>query len=222
METTIRKIVAKQGYVFIPQHMPELGTLEAASILGSANILEGFSTIQKLRPHTQSNATPNTYSGNFGTEEFPFHTDLAHWAIPPRYLMLRCIVGSNAVTTSLFDGNLLLDAMGSTLLRRTLVQPRRPLRYGKQLLRLLEYLDGNDSKFLRWDSIFLRPATAESEKTFSLVVEYIGSNNAEDMVLLSLGDTLIIDNWRMMHRRSAVPLTASNRNIERVYLGEIN
>jgi L-asparagine oxygenase len=83
-------------------------------------------------------------------------------------------------------------------------------------------LEGVDTGVLRWDSIFLHPATAESEKTHSLVAAYIKSVAAKDVVLLTPGDTLIVDNWRMIHRRSPVPVGAVDRHIDRVYLGELH
>jgi L-asparagine oxygenase len=222
MSVALRQIVSDHGYALIAQHKPELETVDAVSLLGSVLTLEGFSAVQELRPHAKSSASPNTYSGNFGEGEFPMHTDLAHWAVPPRYLILRCIRGASEVATSVFDGNVMIDDIGPTSLRRTLVQPRRPLRNGKQLLRLLDYLEGYDTGVLRWDSIFLHPATDESEKTHSLVATYIKSVAAREVVLLNLGDTLIIDNWRMIHRRSPVPTSAAGRHIDRVYVGELH
>lgn len=222
MSVALRQIVSEHGYALIAQYKPGLETVEALSLLGSILTLEGFSSVQELRPHAKSSAPPNTYSGNFGTGKFPMHTDLAHWAVPPRYLALRCIRGASEVATGVFDGNLMIEDIGSTSLRRTLVQPRRPLSNGKQLLRLLDYVEGSDAGVLRWDSIFLHPATADSEKTHSLVATYIKSVAAKDVVLLTPGDTLIVDNWRMIHRRSPVPAGAADRHIDRVYLGELH
>ncbi|MFY9260752.1 MAG: TauD/TfdA family dioxygenase [Gallionella sp.] len=116
----------------------------------------------------------------------------------------------------------MIDDMGETSLRRTLVQSRRPLRNGKPLLRLFDYFEGHDAGVLRWDSIFLRPATGDSEKTYSLVATYIASVVAQEVILLNPGDTLIVDNWRMIHRRSPVPAGATDRHIDRVYLGDLN
>lgn len=222
MSTPLAESVATNGYALIPGHRPDLTTVEAVSLLGTPLTLTGFSTIQELRPHEASDAAPNTYSGNFGVGEFPMHTDLAHWAVPPRYLVLRCIQGAAEVATCVIDGNILIEQFGTTLLRRTLVQPRRPVGNGKQLLRLMDRFDHCDAPVLRWDSIYLRPATAESEKAFMLVSKHIASMVKDDAVLLAPGDTLVIDNWRMIHRRSPVPETAANRHIDRVYVGVLH
>lgn len=222
MSTPLAQTVATNGYAFIPHHLPDLATVEAVSLVGMPLTLTGFSTVQELRPHEASDAAPNTYSGNFGVGEFPMHTDLAHWAVPPRYLVLRCIQGAPEVATGVIDGNILIDYFGSTLLRRTLVQPRRPIGNGKQLLRLMDCFDDCDVPVFRWDSIYLRPATAESEAAFTLVSKHIASMDRDDVVLLSPGDTLVLDNWRMIHRRSPVPAAAANRHIDRVYVGELH
>lgn len=222
MNNLLAQTVASNGFAFIPCHRPDLSTVEAVSLLGTPLTLAGFSTVQELRPHRALDAAPNTYSGNFGVGEFPMHTDLAHWAIPPRYLVLRCIQGASEVSTGLIDGNVLIKKIGSTLLRRTLVQPRRPLGNGKQLLRLLDCLDDYDVPLLRWDSIYLHPASAESEAVFALVSRQIASLDRYDAILLAHGDTLVLDNWRIIHRRSSVPATAANRLIERVYVGALH
>lgn len=221
MSTSLAQEVATNGYALIPRHRPDLATVEAVSLLGTPVALTGFSTVQELRPHETSDAAPNTYSGNFGIGEFPMHTDLAHWAVPPRYLVLRCIQGASQVSTRVLDGNILIEHFGCTLLRRTLVQPRRPLSNGKQLLRLMDRFADCDAPVLRWDSIYLRPATAESETAFLLVSEYIASMTRNNVVLLASGDTLVVDNWRIIHGRSPVAVTTKDRHINRVYVGEL-
>ncbi len=42
-----------------------------------------------------------------------------------------------------------------------------------------------------------------------------------DFVLEQTGDTLVVDNWRMLHARSAVPMTQRNRKIHRAYLSTL-
>jgi L-asparagine oxygenase len=222
MSSNIEHAVAQNGFVLVKQHAPELCTLDAIASLGSILTLDGFSAIQELRPRIASTALPNTYSGNFGTADFPMHTDLAQWVVPPRYIALRCIKGAQDVATRIFDGNLMVEEIGATLMHRILVQPRRPLRNGKQLLRLLDFFDAYDSPILRWDSIFLRPATAESEAAHTTVRDYIADIIPKEIVLLTLGDTLIIDNWRMLHGRSPAPAPTADRHIDRVYMGGIH
>jgi L-asparagine oxygenase len=89
----------RDGFSFYPRLLVELATAQVANILGStANLSqllpESGIPVQTLVPRETNEAGLNQYSGNFGLAEFPLHSDLAHWALPPRYFMLRCIVGA--------------------------------------------------------------------------------------------------------------------------------
>ncbi len=196
-------------------------SLEVATRLGIVDIVEGLAAVQTLIPRMMSDSPPNTYSGNFGYSAFPLHTDLAHWARPPRYFLLRCIRGSEHVTTRILDGRFLVDALGSHTLRATLVQPRRPMRNGKQLLRLLSLSHYSSCDLLRWDSIYLQPASESSAKVFGDILEFLGGAQPIDVSLPEPGDTLLVDNWRCLHGRSATSDKDRARHYERVYLKEV-
>ena len=135
MAENIRKAVAERGFVLIRQLAPELETIEAMERLGTIVQATSLPSIQTLKPKVT--AEPNTYSGNYGMGEFPLHSDLAHWMVPPQYLGLRCLSGVAGVYTKLLDGTDLIDSIGNLGLQRTLVQPRRLLASGRPLLRLL-------------------------------------------------------------------------------------
>jgi hypothetical protein len=218
----LNKEIAMHGYALVRSHRPGALSLDALSDLGQVDVVEGLNPIQTLVPREKSEALPNTYSGNFGVTEFPLHTDLAHWAIPPRYLALRCIRGVESVATRLLDGKFLMKRFGIDTLRTILVQPRRPIRNGKQLLQLLERV-GTSSEFrLRWDSIYLKPASALSDELFADVLEFVTSLEPSEIFLLERGDTLIIDNWRYLHGRANAADSAKNRQIDRAYLVSIS
>jgi L-asparagine oxygenase len=153
----------------------------------------------------------------FGTNKFPLHTDLAHWRFPPRFLMLRCVAGYEAVATLLIDGMDVIANIDPIVLSRTLVRPRRRVQGMIPLLRLY---DGqkSDRGLLRWDDIFIRPASQAGEIGVQNFRECLASFNPISFFLAKQGDTLIIDNWRMLHGRSAVVPTCSARVIERLYL----
>ena len=83
----------RDGYVFLESYCPDEEDAVVAASLGGVLTLSNGSAIHPLTPMRREAATPNTYSGIYGYERFPFHTDLAHWRSPPRYLILRCEVG---------------------------------------------------------------------------------------------------------------------------------
>lgn len=213
--------LANCGFAVVRGHMPGVNTLAAVSDFGHVDVVEGLAPVQTLVPKSRTSSPPNTYSGNFGLREFPLHTDLAHWALPPRFLVLRCVSGVEAVPTRILDGVMLLNKFGLTKLRRILVQPRRPMRNGKQLLNLCEPGTSRGPCRLRWDSIYLRPANAEASRGFADVLEYLSGVPAQEISLVDPGDTLIVDNWRSLHGRGGAGPAATGRKIERVYLRSI-
>ena len=220
MPLNIARQLTVDGYAMISGFLPEISGIAAFSELGTVVQLSGLADVQVLTPRHSERATPNTYSGNFGTEEFPLHTDLAHWFLPPRYFALRCIVGSRNVLTRLVDINELIAATGRQYLMRALVRPRRPLKRSRPLLRLLSR-QLNGSEVFRWDSLFVVPATNESRVAFEHVADYLDSLEPIEVCLQNPGDTLILDNWRMLHGRSQVSTADELRRIERAYLGDI-
>ena len=209
------------GFVIISGHLPELSGLPAFSELGKVVKLPGVAEVQVLTPRHEATTSPNTYSGNFGIHAFPLHTDLAHWFLPPRYLALRCVVGVQQVATRLVDSKDLVATVGNANLRRALVRPRRPMKRNRPLLRLLRYHEDGPTLF-RWDSLFIVPGTKASAAICETVAEYLVATKPEEVVLGHCGDTLIIDNWRMLHGRSPVSRADERRQIERAYFGAMN
>lgn len=218
----IAEAIAMHGYALVRGHRPYLPSLDALSEFGQIDTVEGLHSVQTLVPHDLTEAPPNTYSGNFGVAEFPLHTDLAHWAVPPRFLALRCVHGSESVATRLLDGWVLTKQFRPDLLRTILVQPRRPMQNGKQLLQLLERIESSEHFRLRWDTVYLRPATSHSAELFANVFAFLSRTQPSEFVLLERGDTLIVDNWRCLHGRASAPDSARTRQIDRAYLRSIS
>lgn len=217
----VSKDLAERGFAVVRDHMPGASALAAVSDFGHVDVVEGLAPVQTLVPKDQTSSPPNTYSGNFGLCEFPLHTDLAHWALPPRFLVLRCVSGVEAVPTRILDGQTLLRKFGLTNLRRVLVQPRRPMRNGKQLLNLCEPGTELGTCRLRWDSVYLKPANAEASRVFADILEYLSGVPVQQISLVDPGDTLIVDNWRSLHGRGSAGASVTGRKIQRVYLRSI-
>jgi L-asparagine oxygenase len=204
---------------------PHSSTTEVAQALGCVVNIEilvpysGISAVQSLRPKTASDCGQNRYSGHYGLGIFPLHSDLAHWAIPPRYLLLRCVVGSSDVFTHLLPWTPIVELMGAAALRRSVFAARKRRVGCSGLVRAMSYHDG--SEVLRWDPIFLEPLNQPAN---ALVLAMLDSpwNIPFLKVLLHLpGDTLLIDNWRMLHGRAEVSTQSTTRHIDRVYLAEV-
>jgi alpha-ketoglutarate-dependent taurine dioxygenase len=218
----IIKRVRKTGYAFIQHLDPELSTEEIATKFGSvvnmSSFLASVPKVQSLMPRKSHPRLMNQYSGQYGTEEFPLHSDLAHWYLPPRYLILRCKVGAQDVETTLLPYSAIVSAVGDRLLKQSLVVPRR--KTVEQVICPLTVLFHRDGAWgMRWDFLFLSPLNTPAR----IVSEFLRTHSWHDEEVLSVnlfgtGDTVVIDNWRMLHGRSAVPECSLNRVIERVYL----
>ena len=201
--------------------LPETSGVAAFSGLGSVVRLPGVAEVQVLSPRHTNHAPPNTYSGNFGVQMFPLHTDLAHWFLPPRYFALRCVIGSRHVSTNLVDFKELISVVGRRQLMRALVRPRRPLNRSRPLLRLLSRRE-DGSELFRWDSVFVVPATNESQVIYETVADGLASIEPMEVSLKNPGDTLVLDNWRMLHGRSQVSTGDETRRVERAYFGAVH
>lgn len=211
---SLKEGVARDGYAFVRDYCPGADALAVANTLGHPLEPWEGGTVQDLVP--RSIATPNTYSGSYGLGCFPFHTDLAHWRIPPRYLLLRCVTGYADVPTLLLDGKSIFDAVTLDILTRAIFKPRRPRNGALALLRLCE--PTSEGYCFRWDELFLKPASKIGELASQRIKEHLDKCEPLKIALARVGDTLLIDNWRMLHARSPIPAERENRKIQRIYL----
>jgi hypothetical protein len=63
--------------------------MDLAHILGVPLPCPTGDVIKRIRIKSYSEARKGTLSAQFGTGEFPLHTDTAFWSIPARFLILR-------------------------------------------------------------------------------------------------------------------------------------
>lgn len=212
----MERSVRADGYAFAKQLLPGVPSSEIAKELGISAAMHAVAAPDQLSPRHAGLTRRNTYSSIYGTGAFPLHTDLAHWPRPPRYLLLRCIVGSEGVTTPLLDGARIVTTVGEGVLAFALVRPRRRLNGSMPLLSLLEHHP--DAALLRWDEVFIQPASGSGRDAMEKVREAIAASEPIQMALADSGDTLLVDNWRMLHARSTIPDGCTGRLIERTYL----
>ncbi|SFD28953.1 TauD/TfdA family dioxygenase [Collimonas sp. OK412] len=216
---SIKENVIRYGYAFVDRYCPGTDTFVVASALGQLLTPWDGGVVQDLVPRTS--ATPNTYSGIYGLDRFPFHTDLAHWRLPPRYVLLRCITGYTDVPTLLLDGQTIFDIVTLDILTRAIFTQRRPRDGSLTLLRLCEPTDG-DGYCFRWDGVFLKPASRIGELADQRIREQLLNCSPLSIALARAGDILLIDNWRMLHARSPIPAERVDRKIQRIYLGYLH
>lgn len=211
--------VAEHGYAFKERWQPDVSAEAIAAAVGQTLSLSGVAAIHNLQ--VKAKTKPNKYSGIYGLGVFPLHTDLAHVRTPPRYLMLRCVRGYGTVSTDLVDGFALVGRIGRSVLSNALVKPRRPLNGSTPLYSLYRPPTPVRHAILRWDEVFIVPASPAGVRGFAAIAKELGPIPRISISLQFPGDTLWIDNWRMLHGRSAVSADQSDRIIQRAYFGEL-
>jgi L-asparagine oxygenase len=221
----MRSIVERDGFVLQEGLVPHVPTLDLAQRLGMVVDIEKLlpssciPTVQTLRPRDTTQVKQNRYSGNFGLDRFPLHTDLAHWVLPPRYLLLRCFVGAEDVYTNLLSCVYAEDVVGKAGLHKAVFRSRRRGLGCSGLVRAMSYDHGE--KVFRWDPIFLEPVSRYALALSAAMHDPCCSESQISIRLAKPGDTIIVDNWQMLHGRSEVSSPSTTRHIERVYLSEV-
>jgi hypothetical protein len=65
--------LVSSGFSVIRGFAPHSASIDAARRLGDVDSVEGLDPVQTLLPRTLCEASPNTYSGNFGRSNFASH-----------------------------------------------------------------------------------------------------------------------------------------------------
>jgi len=217
-KSAIAAALEQDGYAYLEQWHADVALIELVQQHGVA-LNFGKSPVHRIVP--QQNATPNTYSGIYGLGEFPLHTDMAHWPEPPRYMLLRCVKGQSTVATTVLDAWDVIRRTGPLDLARALVKPRRPLHGTVPLLTVLRAGRPDRAMLFRWDDRYIVPASSAGQLGMNRVRAILPEMVARKIHLCKPGDTLWLDNWRILHGRSSVPHSCTDRVIERVYLGDV-
>ena len=204
--------LSERGYADLGLVDIGVSTLELARELADMMGARVASSIDTLSTSAPGAKLLNTYGGNYALSRLPLHTDLAHWAVPPRYLILRCVVGSPDVVTQVVHQREVLRSMPVGLIDRALLRPRRRLDGRMFLVRM------RHGSIFRWDALFLEPDNAAARLVREHLAEEPTRLIPDEIVMNQPGRAILIDNWSALHGRSAVPPSALSRRLERVYL----
>ena len=216
----LERSVERDGFAFLAEWRRDLSSGQLLSELTDAVRFAEAPTSHCVIP--RNDAPPNTYSGIYGLDDFPAHSDMAHWPEPPHYILLRCIRGYDAIATHLFDGNALIERAGSNLLARSLVRPRRPLAGRLPLMPIYRPSRKERPSLLRWDETFIVAASEAALEGMNALRRSITQQKSVAIRLTECGDTLIVDNWRTLHGRSTIPEICKDRVVERTYLRSLH
>jgi hypothetical protein len=176
----------------------------------------GSPLVDVLIPMDPEAAPKQSLSAEAGFSAFPWHTDGAHWRIPPRFIVMRLAPGAATLTPTRL---LTIDRLGlgedlTVELRRTIliVSSGR----GAFLAPLLQRRPSLGLDTIRFDRRVMRPRLKKSVGALDALEESLSRSDPE-AVYWDPGSVLVLDNWRAVHMRDAVPdEERSTRKLERV------
>jgi len=171
--------------------------------------------IRFIRPQAISVAEPNTLSSRYGMNSFPFHTDAAHWQLPPTYVLLYCVeIGSGNRPTYLIDSRSWgltkseLSALSSAVWRTGHAKP----------FLCTVTCPSDDGFTIRYDPGCMSPRSISGVKAAELIATKL--SNAEYVTIeWQRGDLLVIHNQRLLHARGPAERADPDRVIARLLIG---
>lgn len=180
--------------------------LALAKQLGTPTATRGRGLVDVLTPKVPWQANQRSLSAQTGTGPQPWHVDLSHCAVPARYLVMSCLrEGRVHAPTELLDRRAFLlprhleDASSEPFL----VRSGRHSFYGT-------ILEG-PKRFVRFDPGCMQGATKRAKGLMRRLLDEAAPPSYAHR--WAVGDILIIDNWRLLHRRTDV-----SESLDRVLL----
>jgi L-asparagine oxygenase len=219
MDQVAQSALEANGWANIQQSTGE-GLLTLASSIGTPRPTRGLAAVPDiLRPQRARDARRGSMSSVYGLSALPFHTDFAHHAVPPRYVLLRLAPGEPAgpkpAPTLLLDlSSLPLSAAEVNVISHDVWMVRGG--YQRFYATLLSEGFSSSRRALRYDPCCMRPAWGMARRSQRLMEAAIRAGSPSTF-RWSSGVVLILDNWRMLHARPAIPgADRSWRALERV------
>jgi hypothetical protein len=185
----------------------------ADALANTLNLLRrrGFAvTNTHLVVKPKSASRPNTLSAKYGTDRFPFHSDFAFSAIPPRYILLSNATNAQFQRPTLITKVERLEPDCQSLIRnstwRLLRSERHYLVSGRFVL--------SGQIIWRWDCDFMQPANHAADEACRLVPKAMSA--LAEAVDWQPYSAVLIDNWSCAHARGDVgPSSDENRALMR-------
>lgn len=160
--------------------------------------------IEQLQPKEPARAHPESLSAQFGMDEFPLHTDGAHRAVPPDFVILECPQRPSTVETTLARPN--LEGSQRTSLRMGMFS----VWTGREHF-LSSALD--ETGRLRFDPGVMTPLDWRARAANEYLSGY--RDQATPFFWSGPGVSLVIDNRRALHGRGSA-VDEPERNLHRL------
>lgn len=138
--------------------------------------------------------------------DFWFHTDGVFWQTPPRWVAIQVLRADSGGEFELLDGRRMSESI-----------PRGEVAFGRRpLLRSSVYTFGAAARIRYRRDYMHAVAGGASIAAIDGVVEAGAADATRVQPRLIAGDCILLDNWRLLHRR--LPF-AGVRRIRRIWLG---
>jgi len=172
----------------------------------------GAPLLSRLRVQAVSDGNPNSLTSRHGAGRFPFHTDGAHFAVVPRYLLLRLEAGSESQrATEVLD---LVGRIDQTGLRLLQTEQWKYVAGGVALLSPILSAAG-----LRYDTDIMRPAVATRARAGE-IIRHLIQTSRPTAINWEPAIVAVLDNHRVVHARSEGTGRPEDRVLERVLVNE--
>jgi hypothetical protein len=182
-----------------------------AEFLGRPTVGRAGAIREMITPSIRADAFPRSQSAAHGLDALPLHAELSHRPVPCRYVVLGCVdPGNSSSATTMLDWRTLRFAADEMALLKgapLLVRNGRKSFYSTAI--------PPDERFLRYDGQCLEAVDARGRVALKTVETRL-STVAPAAHHLLRGDVLVIDNWRMLHGREAVPEYSGRRFARRL------
>ena len=169
--------------------------LTLAATLGTPTRTRTRSVVDELVPVHQAKARPRSLSQTTGTGPQPWHMDMAHRLVPARYLVLGMLECSDCtVATELLDAERLLP---DRLIEAASTEPFLVRTGAKSFYATIK---AKGQPFLRFDPGCMQGATGRARALMTVLGEQ--SVPPTHIHPWGRGNVLVLDNWKVLHRRA--------------------
>ncbi len=165
-----------------------------------------YPIIQQLTPHQNSSKSGISFSKVFGTGGFPLHTDLAHWPLPARYVLLADVGISHSRPTFVLSQSNFLAKFDEADIGHSVWKVPGPM--GSFLCSMnFKALNRN---WLRFDPLCMQP---QNEAARAIINANKSIQYSPIQVDWSQNLVLVIDNWLMLHGRGGSSVNDTNHRV---------
>ncbi len=206
-------MLEERGWVFAQCKADDAEAFEQAVLrlgrfLGAPITTRSRSLVDRLTPMPADGARPRSLSRMSGNGQQPWHMDMAHRVEPARYL----VMGMHECPTKTADTEL-LDA--STLIPKALQREAlsEPFLIRSGARSFYATMRAKGQPFVRFDPGCMQGTTPRANALMQqLLNQFLAPTHVHQWVP---GSLLVIDNWKMFHRRTDAT-TSINRTLYRV------